>query len=293
MKGGFHNGADRQRDFASPERLAQNLGDYFQWTLPHARPIPVDRFWVSAAKDTDGAAHFILPHGEPSLAVFRQTDGDGSLRDVKITLCLPAQKARWHEPAPNTELIAFRLAPEFASRAFGICMAECYDAQMAAHGASLINGGERALKAAEHGGVPEIASALFEDILRASQCIASARSLEVEAARRIRAVNGSISITALAQELDTTERTLRRRFKNTLGVSPKTYARQLRISAAAMLADHCITPGWADIAVKTGFYDQAHMITEFRALTGSTPKETHAFRRALSGFSNTGTRLAS
>ena len=289
----FHNGAGRQRDFTSPERLAQNLGDYFQWTLPHALPIPIDRFWISAAKDTDGTAHFIFPHGEPSLAVFRQSHDDGSLSDVKITLCLPAQKARWHEPAPNTELIAFRLKPELASAAFGVNMAECYDAQMAEQGASLINGGGRALIAAETGGVRDIANALFEEILRASQCIASTQSLEAEAARRIRAANGSISITALAQELDTTERTLRRRFKHTLGVSPKTYARQLRISAAAMLADHCIAPGWADIAVKTGFYDQAHMITEYKALTGSTPKETHAFRRALSGFSNTRTRLAS
>ena len=172
-------------------------------------------------------------------------------------------------------------------------MAECYDSQMAEQGAALVSGGSRTLKAAETGGVHEIASALFTDILQASQRGASTQTLEAEAARRIRAANGSVSISTLAKELDTTERTLRRRFKNTLGVSPKTYARQLRITAAAILADHCITPGWADIAVKTGFYDQAHMIAEFKALTGSTPKEAHAFRRALSGFSNTGTRLAS
>lgn len=64
--------------------------------------------------------------------------------------------------------------------------------------------------------------------------------------------------------------TLLRRFTIQVGLSPKRFARirrlrQLLTMTAGKHAD------WACAAAQSGFFDQAHLIAEFRALTGTTP----------------------
>ncbi|GAB3738940.1 hypothetical protein GCM10027598_67760 [Amycolatopsis oliviviridis] len=66
------------------------------------------------------------------------------------------------------------------------------------------------------------------------------------------------------------ERQLRRRFLVAVGLSPKAYARVVRLHRAMALARSASAPDWADIAVRSGFYDQPHMIAEFRRAVGSS-----------------------
>ncbi|MEU4520298.1 AraC family transcriptional regulator [Amycolatopsis sp. NPDC024027] len=66
------------------------------------------------------------------------------------------------------------------------------------------------------------------------------------------------------------ERQLRRRFLMVTGLSPKAYARVLRVHRAVALARASSVPDWAEIAVRSGFYDQPHMIAEFRRAVGSS-----------------------
>jgi AraC-like DNA-binding protein len=64
------------------------------------------------------------------------------------------------------------------------------------------------------------------------------------------------------------ERQLRRRFLVAVGLPPKTYARIVRLHRAMALARASTTPDWAEIAVRSGFYDQPHMLAEFRRAAG-------------------------
>ncbi|MEV7554119.1 AraC family transcriptional regulator [Amycolatopsis sp. NPDC089917] len=66
------------------------------------------------------------------------------------------------------------------------------------------------------------------------------------------------------------ERQLRRRFLVTVGLSPKAYARVVRLHRAMALARSSSVPDWAEIAVRSGFYDQPHMLAEFRRAVGSS-----------------------
>lgn len=66
------------------------------------------------------------------------------------------------------------------------------------------------------------------------------------------------------------ERQLRRRFLVVTGLSPKAYARVLRVHRAVALARSSSVPDWAEIAVRSGFYDQPHMIAEFRRAVGAS-----------------------
>jgi AraC-like DNA-binding protein len=95
-----------------------------------------------------------------------------------------------------------------------------------------------------------------------------------EAVRRITAAGGSLGITRLAPALGVTRQHLARRFADLVGVSPKVFARIVRMRRlieAARATPDGDDPNWAALAVAGGYYDQAHLVDEFRVLTGLTP----------------------
>lgn len=79
-------------------------------------------------------------------------------------------------------------------------------------------------------------------------------------------------IEALAAELHASQRNLRRVFHEVVGMTPKAYARIVRFQHALRAARETRAQlDWSEIASRTGYYDQSHLIADFRALTGSTP----------------------
>ncbi len=81
-------------------------------------------------------------------------------------------------------------------------------------------------------------------------------------------------------DLGVSERHLRRVFRETVGVSPKTFAKLKRFRRAARAAYEAPQLSWASIAATAGYYDQAHLIAEFRAIAGVTPQALLAELRA-------------
>jgi AraC-like DNA-binding protein len=73
----------------------------------------------------------------------------------------------------------------------------------------------------------------------------------------------------LAAQFGLSERQLERRFMSWIGMSPKAVARVVRLQRIAAHFHSGLS--WAEIALETGFSDQAHMVREFRAMTGQTP----------------------
>lgn len=71
--------------------------------------------------------------------------------------------------------------------------------------------------------------------------------------------------------LGVSDRHLRRVFLEAVGVSPKAFAKLVRFRRAVRLAQQDAHPSWASIASATGYYDQAHLIADFRAIAGTTP----------------------
>lgn len=121
-------------------------------------------------------------------------------------------------------------------------------------------------------------SAIAERVSLADDRRASAR-LALDAADRLTSAN----VNALAVDLGVSERHLRRVFREAFGLSPKTFAKLTRFRRALRAARDEVHPSWASIAAATGYYDKAHLIAEFRLITGVTP-------RALLGELRRGTR---
>jgi AraC-like DNA-binding protein len=88
----------------------------------------------------------------------------------------------------------------------------------------------------------------------------------------IRAAGGEVSVARLAAELETTPRTLLRRFRRATGLSPKEFVRIERLLRAARALLPGPRPNWATVAAESGYADQPHLVHEFRELTGLSPQ---------------------
>ena len=104
-----------------------------------------------------------------------------------------------------------------------------------------------------------------------------------EAVRRIVDAGGTLGITRLAPALGVSRQHLARRFSELVGVSPKTFARVVRLGRVVDRV-RAVPVGepvnWSALAIELGYYDQSHLVDEFREMTGLTPT---AWRVAGSG----------
>jgi AraC-like DNA-binding protein len=78
----------------------------------------------------------------------------------------------------------------------------------------------------------------------------------------------------LCTRLGVSRQALARSFREHVGVSPKTLSRVLRLQRALRLLARPPgdgPPRWVDVALDAGYYDQSHLIADFRDLVGLTP----------------------
>lgn len=87
------------------------------------------------------------------------------------------------------------------------------------------------------------------------------------------ASKGNISIAALADKLNFSERHIRRNFDRELGLSPKDIASIVQFQSLLTELHAGVPFGLADIATKYGYYDQSHFIKSFKRYYGLIPKQ--------------------
>ncbi|MEX2246286.1 MAG: helix-turn-helix domain-containing protein [Dehalococcoidia bacterium] len=121
--------------------------------------------------------------------------------------------------------------------------------------------------------------AILDDAIGAR--IAAARPVlpaVVWAWQQIVSNHGCVSIGGLAGEIGWSRKHLTAQFREHIGLPPKTLARIHRFDRARRLLERAGTRRWAEIALRCGYYDQAHFIRDFSAFSGVTPR---AFVRSL------------
>jgi AraC-like DNA-binding protein len=91
--------------------------------------------------------------------------------------------------------------------------------------------------------------------------------------RRLSDSRGGVEIGALAGELGCSRKHLIARFREQVGLPPKTIARILRFRGALASLENGNGDRLAEIAQDCGYYDQAHLNRDFREFAGLTPTE--------------------
>ncbi len=96
--------------------------------------------------------------------------------------------------------------------------------------------------------------------------------------RRLCESEGRMEIAGLAREIGCSRKYLVSSFREHVGLPPKSVARVLRFERAVRLLGRVGEDvRWSDLALGCGYYDQAHLIRDFRQFAGATPG---AFLRA-------------
>ena len=100
----------------------------------------------------------------------------------------------------------------------------------------------------------------------------------------LRRTTGAATVASLADALGYSQKRLIAQFREHLGLPPKTLARVMRFESAVRMIRSEHSPDWAQIVVDCGYYDQAHLIREFKQFAGMTPGEYAS--RLLPGDAN-------
>ncbi|NIG56364.1 helix-turn-helix transcriptional regulator [Chitinophaga sp. Cy-1792] len=102
----------------------------------------------------------------------------------------------------------------------------------------------------------------------------------------LRAEKGNLRITDIAANMGVSNRYLEKKFREALGITPKDYAGIIRVrSLIDAYQQRSNSPGFTGLALEHGFYDQAHFIKSFAAITRISPGKFNldAYLLALNG----------
>jgi len=96
--------------------------------------------------------------------------------------------------------------------------------------------------------------------------------------------HGEVDLDWIADQSNLSIRQFRRRCLDEAGLTPRRLCRVLRFRNAHTMASQTTQPNWAAIAANAGYFDQAHLIRDFREFTGETPVSVFSnIDRALAG----------
>ncbi len=84
-------------------------------------------------------------------------------------------------------------------------------------------------------------------------------------------VNGNVTIEQLASMACLSLRQFERVCKHRVGLPPKLFARLVRFSKAYRIRENSTEISWTSIAYECGYFDQMHMIRDFKEFVGVTP----------------------
>jgi methylphosphotriester-DNA--protein-cysteine methyltransferase len=127
--------------------------------------------------------------------------------------------------------------------------------------------------------------ALLQATLRRQLGHTEANPAAACATQAISVGGGQRPLREIAASIGVGERRLQQIFHAHVGLSPRAWSRLARLHACLRALRRQQAPAWAEVALAGGYYDQSHLVNEFRALCGITPNEF--FHRATSVSSNT------
>jgi AraC-like DNA-binding protein len=210
----------------------------------------------------------VIHTGEP----FSHSKGDSMERQARVMISGQLTRAIFLTPSRGGRVFGIRFKPAGASALLRQPMSELRDELRPLNDVSrtlhreLMNAAERSAS----GGMASTQT--FHDIANVIEkhaCDSSPLPMIDAAVASILNSDGETSIANVARECNLSERQLERLFRERVGVSPKMLSRLARFQRA--LAGFDRERNWADVAADAGYYDQSHLLHDFRRFAGETP----------------------
>lgn len=117
--------------------------------------------------------------------------------------------------------------------------------------------------------------AAAEDWLASQLALASRRPAATArpAVRLLLEARGAARIADVARSLGWSRRRIERVFARELGIRPKLFARIVRLNSVLAGLDAAERASAVEMALDAGYFDQAHLLRDFRVLAGRTPRQ--------------------
>ena len=94
----------------------------------------------------------------------------------------------------------------------------------------------------------------------------------------VAALRRGAAVAGVAERAGLSHRRLTQVFRREVGLTPKAYQRVMRFQSVLDRLEADPSPDWVEVSLACGFYDQAHLGNEVKAITGLTPVELAAAR---------------
>lgn len=259
------------------------LGGYRERPVPPSLAPLAGCLWTYArpvgARALPGRGHRVLPDPEVSLAFWSVRNARGAVVDGSLRVLGPVRTPRFFHPAEGLHLAAIRLKAEWCRPLLGRDPGEIPGA------IAELDGGwrgyrDRLCRTASSAEALVVLCGLLEDRARTTRA-GRAESVAHAGLEHLRRLRGpSLRMDRPCRDLRVSERHLRRAVVEAVGTGPKAFHRAIRLVRAVAAADQDPAAPWTRVALGAGFYDQAHLVRECRALAGATPTELRAERAA-------------
>ena len=217
----------------------------------------------------DGCVELVLHLGDP---FSRYDDGGRVETQPRMLVAGQITRAIVVQPSARMDVWGIRLHPWSAGVFLGVPSIDLRDRVVSL--GELSSRLERGLASvADHGDDESQLSAIIRALSAHVASAASPDDAACFAVARLTSQNADYSVRGLARELGLGARRVDGIFRDHVGLSPKQFMRIHRFQQALALRRAAQSLTWANIAVRAGYFDQAHLVHEARAIAGATPSE--------------------
>lgn len=229
----------------------------------------------------DGCMELVLNFGDPFEQVI---SAQRRKKQPRILIVGEVRRPVRTHPTGKIDLLGVRFAPGSAPLFFGTSAVALVDTL--SNESAIKSRTFRRAMAKIFSAPSEERSSQLQAVLHDAFTAAAPRLSTVEPVALLVARQGLIDLTELETRTGMKKRTLERRFLTTVGCSPKALAQVLRFRRV-LRSIEAAEVSWADTALECGYYDQAHLVRDFRRYTGITPgqylKGDHPLTRLFDG----------
>ncbi len=252
-------GVETERAVRSEDRTPEpSLGEwiqaywFFRWSLPDGVSIPVD----------------VVPNNCPSIVFQNENKESGDRSKI-----IGPRRAFYRYCIDGTGgMIGIRFEPgglfDFTQRPLSEIV-DSVDRIESLFGESATDLVERLLLTSDIEAQVEL---LNQALLERAPARMSAEARRAKELYRTIETDVSVArVSDLVEQSRMSERTMQRLFDRYIGCSPKQVIRVVRFQEVLKLLRSGTAIDWAACAARLGYFDQAHFINDFKAITGTTP----------------------
>jgi AraC-like DNA-binding protein len=235
-----------------------NTTKYYKKLVPNS---PYVHFYSFTADALDARNSAALPNGCADLLfTFTDTSAEGYLCGFVTksdTLTLPR----------GARCFGVRFKPGYLPERLGVSLPDTLGEHLPL--SDLSGGGElleRASKIADFAGLRDLLTGFIGGRFRV-------HDLLLQFIAEVEDSGGLLRIDELEKRTLYSARYINRVFTDNMGLSPKAFAKYVRFQQLINEMNKSIRPCMADLAIKSGYYDQPHLSKEFKELTTLTPQQ--------------------